>query len=364
MPNPMDPAQPQRPDPEYPKSPEQPVVPPDDPNRPHVDREPNIDPPPTAPPMEAPSEKPVISEPPSPRAQPAATQTDFPGLSSFAWIAAVLVSVATLPAMQSPDNVTVQLRNGQSVRGALEDLENGTLFVRVSNDDQRKLPISDVALIDRVGGGSGLPETELREARKSEGVAFLTTGTSVTGKLVDIAGGPGSAAGEQDKERRFVFQLPDGSQRSVPGRDVGRVYMGSYSAPAGSTATETPTATAAPGGSIRIPATGGWVATPYQVRRGQRIGFNATGQVRLSANEGDVATPAGNMRPSGDGPLPAVAAGALIARVGANGRPFPIGDQPAVAMPDNGTLYLNINDGDRADNSGEFIVMIDPRASR
>jgi hypothetical protein len=48
--------------------PEQPVVPPDDPNRPHIEREPSIDPPPIEPPLELPSEKPGITEPPSPRA--------------------------------------------------------------------------------------------------------------------------------------------------------------------------------------------------------------------------------------------------------------------------------------------------------
>lgn len=49
-------------------SPEHPVVPPDDPAAPHMGREPSIDPPPTDPPMRLPSEKPVISEPPAPRA--------------------------------------------------------------------------------------------------------------------------------------------------------------------------------------------------------------------------------------------------------------------------------------------------------
>lgn len=49
-------------------SPEQPVVPPDDPNRPYIEREPSIDPPPTEAPIQLPSEKPVISEPPSPMA--------------------------------------------------------------------------------------------------------------------------------------------------------------------------------------------------------------------------------------------------------------------------------------------------------
>jgi hypothetical protein len=54
--------------PGLPKAPEQPIVPPDDPHRKDVDREPSIDPPPTEPPVQAPSEKPGITEPPAPRA--------------------------------------------------------------------------------------------------------------------------------------------------------------------------------------------------------------------------------------------------------------------------------------------------------
>ena len=312
--------------------------------------------------MEAPSEKPVITEPPSPRAQPAALQTDFPGLSSFAWIAAVVISVATLPAQQAPDNITVQLRNGQIVRGALEDLEGGTLYVRVTRDDQRRLPIGEVALIDRVGGASGLPETELREARHPEHVAFLTTGGSVTGKLVDIAGGAGSAAGEENKERRFIFQLPDGSQRSVPGKDVGRVYRRLVLA-----AGRSDGRAGGPADSGRRrpgPANGQWIPTPYRVRPGQRLGFNVSGQVRLSVNPEDVASPAGGSRMAPEAPVPNAPAGALIGRIGEDGRPFAIGNLPEVQMPGAGLLYLSVNDGERSDNSGEFMVLIDPRNSR
>ena len=56
------------PTPGLPQAPEQPVVPPDDPHRPDVDREPSIDPPSIESPVQAPSEKPGISEPPRPRA--------------------------------------------------------------------------------------------------------------------------------------------------------------------------------------------------------------------------------------------------------------------------------------------------------
>ncbi|HUQ86125.1 MAG TPA: hypothetical protein VM096_01120 [Vicinamibacterales bacterium] len=54
--------------PGLPTAPENPVLPPDDPHSPDVGREPSIDPPSIEPPVEAPSQKPGISEPPSPRA--------------------------------------------------------------------------------------------------------------------------------------------------------------------------------------------------------------------------------------------------------------------------------------------------------
>ena len=60
--------EPPHPNPGPPNSPEQPIVPPDDPHRKDIDREPSIDPPPTDPPVQAPSEKPGITEPPRPRA--------------------------------------------------------------------------------------------------------------------------------------------------------------------------------------------------------------------------------------------------------------------------------------------------------
>ena len=54
-------------------------------------------------------------------------------------------------------------------------------------------------------------------------------------------------------------------------------------------------------------------------------------------------------------PLPTVNAGALIGRVG-NSQPFGIGDQASVPMPFDGILFLAVNDDERADNAGEFVV--------
>ena len=115
---------------------------------------------------------------------------------------------------------------------------------------------------------------------------------------------------------------------------------------------------------VSVPAGERWVDTGVDVRRGERVEFNASGTVYLRANGNTEAGPAG----ARDGvrtrraPMPDVLAGALIGRVG-NGRPFGIGDQTSVTMPDSGRLYLAVNDDAVADNSGAFQVRVAPTES-
>ena len=265
----------------------------------------------------------------------------------------------TAPFAQTP-TVTVQLRDGSKIEGRIEELTaDGTLFVRVSQHDQRRIPISSVALIDRVGGASGLPDTELREATGSQHLLLLSNGGSVKGQLVAIRGGQGSA--QEGQARTYVFRSQDGSQQEYQMGQVSRLYMGTYPFAA---ITGTSTAGAAdldPGvdtpGSIRVPATAGWVSTGMRVRQGDVVAFNTTGEVQLSANSGDRARSPGASRNAPRSPLSNVGAGALIGRIG-NGPPFAIGDQTSIAMPNNGLLYLAVNDDELSDNSGAFVVRL------
>lgn len=48
--------------------------------------------------------------------------------------------------------------------------------------------------------------------------------------------------------------------------------------------------------------------------------------------------------------------GTLVARVGESGRPFKIGIRGQINAKDN--IYLAVNDGDRSDNSGSYIVTL------
>lgn len=265
--------------------------------------------------------------------------------------------VAT-PFAQPTPNVTVQLRDGSKIEGRIEELTaDGTLFLRVSQDDQRRIPISNVALIDRVGGATGLPDTELREATGPDHLLLLSGGGSVKGRLVAIRGGQGSA--QEGQARTYVFRSQDG-EREYQMAQVSRLYLGTYPVAAitgGASASTLDSGLDAPG-SIRIPATAGWVSTGMRVRRGDVVTFNTTGEVQLSTNASDRARSAGSpSRTAARSPLPSAAAGALIGRVG-NGQPFGIGDQTSVPMPNDGLLYLAVNDDELSDNTGAFVVQV------
>ncbi len=276
-------------------------------------------------------------------------------------LAAVWVGIGAIAGAQ--DRATVQMRDGSKFEGRVEELTaNGELFVRVSQNDQRRVPVSSVALIDKVGGAAGLPDTEIREATGSQHLLLLSNGSSLKGQLVAIRGGEGSANGDQ--ARTYVFRA-DGREQTFGPAEVSRIYLGGYpfaanaGAPAAGSSNNTAGLEAGSDspGAIRVGANSGWVSTNLRVRRGETLSFNTTGEVQLSESSSDRARAAGGGRMAANAPLPSVSAGALIGRVG-NGQPFGIGDQTSVPMPFDGVLYLAVNDDGLADNAGAFMVTI------
>ena len=274
-------------------------------------------------------------------------------------VATACVLWVTAVSAQAP--VTVQLRDGSKIEGRIEEmLPDGTLFIRVSQHDQRRIPISTVALIDRVGGATGLPETEIREAVGPAHLLLMSNGGSVKGQLVAIRGGQGSA--QEGQPRTYVFRTQEGREQEFPMGQVSRVYLGTYPVAAitgGAVSAGLEPGVAVPG-AIRVPANGGWISTGMRVRRGEVVTFNTSGQVQLSDNANDRARSAGTPRNAPGAPVPNVYAGALIGRVG-SGQPFAVGDQASVPMPNEGVLYLAVNDDERGDNAGEFVVQLGRR---
>jgi hypothetical protein len=273
-------------------------------------------------------------------------------------LALVAGALTHAPAV-AQEQVTVVRRDGTHFSGRFEAWNrfNKNVYVRVTPGDQRIVPMSDVLVMDVGGNAQNLPAVETDAAQGADHVMVLGTDEIVRGRLVNIEGGEGT---DTPNEPRIVtFQPTSGNERRARMSEVRRLYMGNYprpSAPAPAPAPEPQ----APPGAIQVPANAGWVSSNLIVRRGQRVQFEATGEVQLSGDPEDKAGPAGSVRgrQAAGAPMPKALAGALVGRLG-TGEVFAIGDMTTpLPVPGEGQLFLAVNDDQPADNQGAFTVVV------
>ena len=99
---------------------------------------------------------------------------------------ALAASLGLTTQAAADERVTALLRGGERVTGRFDGFANGLVHIDVSDTDERKIPVGDVAIIDLVGAAQGLPETELREARCDDHLLLLKSGAATKGRLVTI----------------------------------------------------------------------------------------------------------------------------------------------------------------------------------
>lgn len=261
--------------------------------------------------------------------------------------------------------------NGNNTYGGYGNSGNSnnygdTLVVRANGRDQQ-IPIQDVAFVDFAGNGT-VSQSEMNRANQSyDGFVVLRNGRTMTGRVVDLQGNNNQAvvsgqSGDNTVPLNQIARIYFGNSNTASNYDPysnpnQNVYgnnnpqYGQYGQPSYGTAR-----------TVTIPTNQTWSNSGIDVRRGDVIHFRASGNVSLSQNQGDYATPAGanSGRMAGNSPLPGVTGGLLIGRVG-NGRPFAIGAESDITMPANGRLSLGVNDDDVRDNSGNFVVEMLPR---
>ena len=272
-----------------------------------------------------------------------------------------LVVLATQAAPFAQEQVTVVQRNGERVSGRFEDWArtNDTVYIRVTQDDQRRIPMREVLVIAVGGDANNLPAAETQAAQSSSHVLVTRSGEVLTGGLTAIEGGLGS--GKEGEPRGVTFQA--GGERKFRFADVARIYMGNYPRPTVAAPAPAPApapSAAVPEGSVRVAANQQWTATNMNIRRGDRVLFTPDGEIQLSGEADDKASASGSLkgRTAANAPMPSVLAGALIGRIG-NGAPFAIGNQSLpLPMPGDGPLWLGINDDQVSDNTGALIVRV------
>jgi hypothetical protein len=260
-------------------------------------------------------------------------------------LAASVAALTFTGVAQAQENATLTLRSGERVNARLVDL-GGTSFTVQVNGKDRRIPTGDVSVID-FGGGT-MSDADWSKVNDGQHVVWLKNGETVNGTLYDIAG---------TSPKKFAFRTSSG-EREFSGNEIARIAM---ARPNNAVATSgSANLNPATGSGITVNPKQAWTPTGITVRRGEVVNFNATGEVQLSTDAADVAGTAGakSGRRAPNSPLPNELAGALIARIGANGQPFAIGNQASVPMPAAGQLFLGINDDGFDDNRGEFRVEI------
>ncbi len=267
----------------------------------------------------------------------------------------VLAVAMATPAL-AQQAATFVLRSGERLSCELVDMGGAGFQVRVGGAS-RQIPTADVAVID-FSGSTSFPDSEVNQIQSGKHLIVLSSGQVVSGNLYDVCG----------TQPKRISVHTDTGNRDFGSNEIRRIYLarpsGSRAVPAAPPTQGLPSMLPASGGQIRVPGNQRWTDTGITVRRGERITFNASGQVQLSSNGSDTAGPAGatsGRRPSG--PMPQVLAGALIGRVGPVGL-FAIGNQTTpLTMPADGRLFLGVNDDDVNDNRGEFTVDVRPDTS-
>jgi hypothetical protein len=106
-----------------------------------------------------------------------------------------------------------------------------------------------------------------------------------------------------------------------------------------------------------VSATTAWTDSGIDVRAGQTVYFEATGQVRWGRDRRDGPAGERNSPDNPNRPMGNRNAAALIGKIG-NDMFFIGDDSGAVRMRSSGRLYLGINDDVLTDNSGNFRVVV------
>jgi PA-IL-like protein len=265
-------------------------------------------------------------------------------------VALSIAAFAVTGTASAQENATFTLRSGERLSGQLMDLGGVGFTVRV-NDQERRIPANDVAVIDFTGAGTSQSDWD----RLSNGqFAVLKDGQIVTGQLTDVGG---------SSPLRLSFSV-NGANRDIQSNAVARIVLARPNDAPTTSTPSTPSTDGAIGTSgIMVPARQRWTATGLTVRRGETLTVSATGEIRFAASADAKASPNGSSERPADNPVPNATTGTLIGRIG-NGQPFAIGSQTSFQAPAAGQLFLGVNDTHLDDNDGSFQVQVRQSAVR
>ncbi len=277
-------------------------------------------------------------------------------------LAVGVIALGMLAMVQAQNTVTYILMNGDRVSGAIASsseaspaMPQGELNLERANGEELSYGLEQVAVIDYAGGTPDAKEIESLPGDDSGQMVMFRDGNFWHGRFEDLRPRElrwrmDGRQGVASVERIARIYLNAGRARAIFGTRPAQLPGGGATAPAGGwRGTEA--------GPITVAGNQAWTNSGLNVRRGDRLRFSVTGQVRVNSRQTSTAAGLPGARPRGL-PLPDQPFGMLIAKIG-DEKAFPIGDTNApLTMTADGRLWIGINDNAVGDNSGEFIVNV------
>ena len=271
------------------------------------------------------------------------------------FVGAAVVTAAATSVLMAQANVTLHMRNVDTMQVSLVDLNASGFAVRVNGED-RAIGKDQVAWVD-FGGSVNVNANAINAVAGNSHLIVMRNGDTMTAEWFDIGG---------TSPLRLAFKT-SGGDRDIMSNEVARSYL-ARPANAGGIISGGGGATPERGGmqadgSVAVMANQPWTDTGINVRAGEMLRFEVSRTIKFGNGAGDEATADGNAEGTARAvlrtvPVRSMPVGGLIGRVG-NGQPFAIGTAPElIRMPVNGRLWLGINDLSFNDNSGHFRVIV------
>ncbi|HMF99092.1 MAG TPA: hypothetical protein VKE96_32550, partial [Vicinamibacterales bacterium] len=184
---------------------------------------------------------------------------------------------------------TFVLRNGERVSGELS-YKGGTSYTLNGRD----YPSDEIALIEFVPGTPSaaelkqIPDVDNNPSEHERHVFVTRSGEMIFGKIYHI-----SADGNT-----FTYDRREGGRHDISSDQLARVYVNPagarslYASVLGSAAAA-PAAVGTSGSTIRVNANQAWTDTGISVNAGDKVAFQASGEITYGRSPGQTATPDG-----------------------------------------------------------------------
>lgn len=267
---------------------------------------------------------------------------------------------------------TIRLRDGSVIRGQIVGFKDGQFTVLIGGSSTRgrrsrlTLYVEDVESIEFDGAG-GVTTASNDSGSMSGGSSVDTTSSGTTNNpRVDNSGTMSTGSTSPNVSSSGGVSDSTSTRRGTPPTSIPDNPASGSTSNTGDTSVSTGASNRAffPV-SLRVRADNspsGWTSSGIVVRRGQRLRVTATGRVVLAG--GQSSTPTGVPRLTDkDKLMRDEATGALIAVIGDDNDDFIyIGTRREFTAQRDGVLFLSVNSGTLAQNSGAYDVKVEAEA--